>query len=225
LESAAPSGRRITVLAPHPDDEAIGPGGTLLMASDQGCKITIIFVTNGGEDDDDIRVRESKDICRNQGWNAVHLNFSAGSFDGSGDLPSRLCEAISASEPDIVMLPYVLDDHDDHRRVNQLWLAGSGDAAKIEVWAYQVYSVVLPNVVVDITSVQQRKIDLIRGYSCQMLRRDWSNFALGRDAWSSRWLVGRKAAAWAEPFHVVPMKDYLDHVAIYFNGNRNSYYR
>ena len=48
------------------------------------------------------------------------------------------------------------------------------------------------------------------------------NFALGRDAWSSRWLSGRTAAAWAEGFFVLPAKDYLDHAQIYFEANRNS---
>jgi N-acetylglucosamine malate deacetylase 1 len=226
LEMTAPSDRRITVIAPHPDDEAIGPGGTLLLASDQGCMITIIFVTEGGEHDDDVRRRESDEMCKAQGWKAVRLNSSIEALGVDRDLPARLSSEIAKSKPDIVMLPYVLDDHDDHRRVNQLLLAGWGkDIAGTEVWAYQVYSVVLPNVVIDITRARERKIELIRTYSCQMLRRDWSNFALGRDAWSSRWLSGRKTAAWAEAFHVVPMKDYLAHVTVYFSGNENPYYR
>jgi LmbE family N-acetylglucosaminyl deacetylase len=226
LEMEPPAGRRITVIAPHPDDEAIGPGGTLLLAMDRGCKVTIIFVTSGGEHDDDVRVRESQDVCESQGWDAVHLKLPAGSMNVDNGAATQLAAAIKDSRPDIVMLPYVLDDHDDHRRVNQLWLASRGGGiADVEVWAYQVYSVVLANIVVDITQVRQQKVDLIRRYSCQMTRRDWSNFALGRDAWTSRWLVGRKTAAWAEAFHVVPAKEYLDQIAVYFKDNQNPYYR
>lgn len=226
VEMTAPAGRRITVIAPHPDDEAIGPGGTLLMASERGCSITVIFVTNGSTAETEVRLEESTAVCRANRWTAVHLGGIADALDTDAEMENRLATAIAESRPDIVMLPYVLDDNDDHRRTNELWLSGDRTAgANAEVWAYQVYSVVLPNVVVDITEVRDRKAALICNYASQMRRRDWVNFALGRDAWSSRWLGGRKSAAWAEPFHVVPATDYLDHVAIYFQNNKRSYYR
>lgn len=37
------------VLAPHPDDETFGMGGTLLLAKSQGITVDIIFVTDGGK--------------------------------------------------------------------------------------------------------------------------------------------------------------------------------
>jgi N-acetylglucosamine malate deacetylase 1 len=226
VQMPAPAGKRITVIAPHPDDEVIGPGGTLLLASENGAEVTVIFVTNGNAEEAAVRKQESLDICRANNWIAVHLDGVAGSLDADRDMPKRLTAAIAASQPDIVMVPYVLDDHDDHRRVNEFWLNGDRTAAsKAEVWAYQVYSVVLPNIVVDISAARERKAALIARYASQMRRRDWANFALGRDAWSSRWLEGRKLAAWAEPFYAVPASDYLDHVAVYFQNNQRSYYR
>lgn len=226
VELQAPAGKRITVIAPHPDDEVIGPGGTLLLAQERGCAITVVFVTDGSAAEAVTRRKESADICRSSNWSAIHLGGVAGALDADKEMPMRLTRAIADSRPDIVMLPYVLDDHDDHRRVNDLWLSGDRTAAaNAEVWAYQVYSVVLPNVAIDITAAHERKADLIRRYESQMQRRDWANFALGRDAWSSRWLEGRKTAAWAEPFFVVPASDYLDHAEIYFRSNKASYYR
>lgn len=57
-----------------------------------------------------------------------------------------------------IFLPFLPHDHDDHRRVNQLLLAISKElpADSIEVWAYHVYSTVIPNVVVDITDCRVR---------------------------------------------------------------------
>ena len=39
--------KRILVLAPHPDDEAFGLGGTILKLLSTGCKINIAYLTDG----------------------------------------------------------------------------------------------------------------------------------------------------------------------------------
>ena len=39
----APRGRRLGVIAPHPDDGSIGAGGTLLGAGAAGARIAALF--------------------------------------------------------------------------------------------------------------------------------------------------------------------------------------
>jgi LmbE family N-acetylglucosaminyl deacetylase len=199
----------------------IGPGGTLLMATDRGCKVTVIYVTNGAASDADARIEETRKVCGELGWTAVRLGGVAAALDVSLDRAKALGAAVRESNPDIVMIPYVLDDNEDHRKATALWLK-SGELSAAEIWAYQVYSVVIPNVIVDISDVRERKSRMIGLYTSQMQRRDWANFALGRDAWSSRWLSGRRTAAWAEGFFVVPAAEYLAHAKIYFDANKNS---
>ena len=46
-----PPGREILVLAPHFDDEAIGPGGTLVKHARAGHRITVAFMTDGRRGD------------------------------------------------------------------------------------------------------------------------------------------------------------------------------
>jgi LmbE family N-acetylglucosaminyl deacetylase len=43
-----PPGRRWLVLAPHPDDEVLGPGATLAQAVARGVEVRLIVVTDGG---------------------------------------------------------------------------------------------------------------------------------------------------------------------------------
>src|SRR5262245_379009 len=46
-----PPGREILVLAPHFDDEAIGPGGTLAKHARAGHRLTVAFMTDGRRGD------------------------------------------------------------------------------------------------------------------------------------------------------------------------------
>ena len=47
LELDHPDANRILVIAPHPDDDIIGAGGTLIKAKENGANIHVIYVTNG----------------------------------------------------------------------------------------------------------------------------------------------------------------------------------
>ena len=47
IEMEHPDAKRIMVIAPHPDDDIIGAGGTLIKAKENGSDIHIVYVTNG----------------------------------------------------------------------------------------------------------------------------------------------------------------------------------
>jgi len=47
VASQVPAGR-VLVLSPHPDDEAIGMGGTLAMHAAGGSEVTVVYLTDGG---------------------------------------------------------------------------------------------------------------------------------------------------------------------------------
>ena len=39
--------KKILIVAAHPDDEVLGCGGTITKSTSQGCKVYIVFMTNG----------------------------------------------------------------------------------------------------------------------------------------------------------------------------------
>ena len=39
--------KKILIVAAHPDDEVLGCGGTITKSTAQGCKVYIVFMTNG----------------------------------------------------------------------------------------------------------------------------------------------------------------------------------
>lgn len=228
IVSEPPSGN-VLVIAPHPDDEAIGPGGTLLRLADNGDAIlSLLLMTAGQSADGATRRLESETTARRLGSSFHCLDLVDGNIVVDDATVTRFAAEIDVLAPDVLMLPFALDDHDDHRRANELLVKAADRLVCCpEVWAYQVYGGVLCNVVVDITDVAETKRQLIRGYSSQMAARDWANFSLGLAAWNSRFLP-RKDAAFAEMFLVLPLRDYVDLVRNLFQdgvGYRSKRYQ
>lgn len=228
IVSDPPRGK-ILVIAPHPDDEAIGPGGTLLRAASDGdAVLSLLVMTAGNSADQATRRLESETTAKRLGGSFQCLELVDGNISVDEATVARFAEAIDALAPDVLMLPFALDDHDDHRRANELLVkAADRLACRPEIWAYQVYGGVLCNIVVDITEVAEAKRQLVRSYSSQMAARDWANFSLGLAAWNSRFLP-RQDTAFAEMFLVLPLADYVALVRNLFQdgvGYRSKHYQ
>ena len=130
---------------------------------------------------------------------------------------TRIRMAHEETKADIILLPFIADDHDDHRRASHLFYEAFKDGAipHAEVWAYQVYSSVIPNVVVDITDVMGEKMKLVNMWKSQSGERDWGHYIRGLNAVNSRFLKTNEAR-YAECFFVVPAIEYLKLCGIYF---------
>ena len=50
-QSSDLTGKRVLMLAPHPDDETIGCGGSLALHAGAGDPIKVVFLTNGAKGD------------------------------------------------------------------------------------------------------------------------------------------------------------------------------
>jgi len=218
--SEGPKAGRIVVIAPHPDDEVIGPGGMLLRARARGASVTVVYVTDGMNGPEAaIRRAEAQVVAKALGFEAVFLGERAAAIEFSDRAVEGLARAVREAAPDVLVAPFLLDDNDDHRRVSQLLHAAVKRGlipAALELWAYQVYAPLAGNVVVDITEVAARKADAIRLYASEMAKRDWAHFALGVGAVSSRSLPGAPQARYAETFFVAPLRDYAGLCAAYF---------
>lgn len=220
-----PNGRRILVIAPHPDDETIGPGGALLKAIDAGAQIHVVYLTTNTPFD--ATRAEADEASRQAGYSIEYLDMPVGGIPVAAAQAKRLAERIQAFAPDQLFLPFFMDDNNDHRRANELFLA-STQAAPLapapEIWAYQVYGVVPTNVIVDISDVADRKAELIRCWRTQMKRRDWAHYALGMNAFNSRFMRSDAGRNYGEAFFVLPLADYLDLCRMFFVQPENVYH-
>ncbi len=224
LELECPRADKILVIAPHPDDEILGPGGTLMRAIRAGAQVHCVYLTSGNSE---ALEDEARAIGELYGYGTTFLRFPLRAIPADEDALSRLADEIHARLPDCLFVPFVLDDHDDHRRANQLLMLmqrAEMIPGAPEIWGYQVYTALLPNVIVDITELREDKTRAIRMWSSQMQTRDWAHYMLGLNAFNSRFLKGKEGPRDVEGFFVLPLAEYADLCETYFKDTTKVYY-
>ena len=221
------SKKRVLVISPHPDDESIGVGGTLLLHKHVNSKVHIVFLTSGKSDSAAIRKSEAKKACEQLGASYTFFEYIPNHIPICSESLQKLEREIEIFKPEILMIPLFLDDNDDHRRATHLLLEAYSQIKQkksIEVWAYQVYSSIPTNVLVDITSVSNKKSQLIKIHKSEVAKRDWSHFSLGLNAYMSRFLQTKKKARFVETFFVASLQEYINFAGKYFKSPRDCYY-
>lgn len=117
----------VLVIAPHPDDETLGCGGTLLKHKAAGARIHWLVVTGmttkGGYTRTriDWRKKEIDQVERAYGFSSVNLlNLPAARLDATAlqDIITPIGKTIEGIRPGIVYLPSPYDIHSDHRVVH-----------------------------------------------------------------------------------------------------------
>lgn len=180
-----PVGKRLLVLAPHPDDESIGPGG-LLLAHRDCAEIHLILISNGaaggrleGESGSLVEVRhaELKRSAADLGIKSLHcLDYPDGQVPRTTEAAEKLSRLVRQVQPDVVLLPWFLDDHADHRATNWLFAHGCADL-DLTVLGYEIASLLEPNAVFDITAHLEAKQSLIRHHVSQLRTTDYLNYS------------------------------------------------
>jgi N-acetylglucosamine malate deacetylase 1 len=116
--------RKVLVVAPHPDDETLGCGGTLLKHSEQGEELywlimTKMFTTEGyNEETIEARNKEIAEVSRRYGFREVFLlDQPVARLDSipMRNLIQEIRKLISRLEAEVIYLPYRGDVHSDHR--------------------------------------------------------------------------------------------------------------
>ncbi len=228
IELDTPMGKSITVIAPHTDDDIFGAGGTLLKAAAQGAKISVIYLSNSAKTPLQAKLvkQEAIDVCNCYGANAYFLDLEPNNIPVKDKTVAiKLGKLLKKLAPKILFISFILDDHDDHRRANQLFINSIDqvDFSGVEVWAYQIYSTLIANVVVDITNTIDKKISLIEMWKNVQGNRDWKHYILGINMMNCRYL-DKKGERYAETFFVLPAKEYIKLCKEYFSAPSSKIY-
>jgi LmbE family N-acetylglucosaminyl deacetylase len=231
-----PVGKRMLVVAPHPDDETIGPGGLLLRHRGLA-ELHVITVFNGegggrlerGPWENTLEYKAELVATRRNELERVAAVLEVASMqrldvpDGTMDLQSglvlQLRAAVERVSPDIVLLPWYLDALRDHRVTNVLYAWGCAHLS-CTVLAYEVWQMLEPNAVLDITDQLDEKLALVTRYQSQTATVDYLGFVEGiakTRAFYSPVRTNRGGAA--EAYLALPNADYCDLVTSVYGMN------
>jgi LmbE family N-acetylglucosaminyl deacetylase len=162
----SPGGQQIVVVAPHPDDEVAGCGGTILLHQSRGDHITVAQVTDGrrsrslGLAPEAVARHRREEARRSLAELGVErwewLGLPEGEWTDR-DFAEPLERLLGEIEPQVIYLPSRVDFHPEHYRVSRVAADVIGRRPEgVSVRAYQVQvplTRALANLVAPITSV------------------------------------------------------------------------
>lgn len=172
----------VLVLAPHPDDEVIGPGGALSLHLKQGDEVTVLYMTNGrglespGGEMIGIRRQEAESLGRSFGFKQLFWDVEDTRLTNDTAHVTELGKILSDMNPSAVYLPSFFDHHFDHFAANRLLadaLSHSG-CGETTIFGYEVWdNMPFPNLLVDISNQFEQKAAMLRHYKMPMLATDF----------------------------------------------------
>lgn len=181
---------KVLVVAPHPDDEVLGVGGTILNYKSKGASVAWLIATDLKEDygwnQHKISEREAQidQISRFFDFDEVYkLGFPTTRLDALplGDVVQKVSEVVNSFRPDEIFVPHLGDAHSDHKVIHSAVLSCTKwfryPFIK-RVLAYETISETefgldashsfVPNVFVDISEYLDLKVKAMEIYSSEI---------------------------------------------------------
>lgn len=168
-------GEIVVVVAPHPDDETVGAGGTLALHALAGATVKIVVVTDGGESQagglthDEMVTRRKGELATAVKKLGVHEATYLGFPERQADtslLRTKLSELLSAAT--VIYAPSCVDFHPDHLDVARTVADSVREGQIVRVYEVGVpLTPLLVNRVVDIGPVIQRKAAALACFDTQ----------------------------------------------------------
>lgn len=181
----------IIVIAPHPDDETLGCGGTLLRHIANGDNVYWLIMTsiNGldgySESQVEMRGNEIDNVSLKYGFKKVfHSSFATTELD---TLPKKevigfISKIFNMIQPDTIYIPYKNDVHSDHEVVFSSAISCSKSFRHPYVHRVRVYETLsetefdlsidgssfTPNLWVDISDFLENKIEIMKLFNGEM---------------------------------------------------------
>lgn len=148
------------VMVPHPDDESLACAGITATLISLNVEVFVILTTDGSKSHPnsqkypagklaELRLSELKNALNLLGTKEENWRFYGAedaAMPGKGmpgfvDLVDRLAADLTQIKPDLILVPYELDPHCDHRATHQL-LISALEQSKIgrpKIWEYPIW--------------------------------------------------------------------------------------
>jgi LmbE family N-acetylglucosaminyl deacetylase len=187
---------KVLIIAPHPDDESIGCGGTIALHMGRGDSVAVVFLTSGElglkklsrEMAWQTREAEARAACNLLGTREpIFLRLP--DWTMGDDIPAaanKLQPVLERTRPELIYLPHPLEWHPDHRVALSILSAafrgrsfGSPALRGYEVWTPPAEYQHVEN----ITGTMEKKLAALREHKSQIADWDYVRGISGLNAY------------------------------------------
>lgn len=179
----------VLVVSPHPDDETLGAGGTILRLKEEGNKIfwlNITGMTKGGIFSEEMQERRKEQLKNIEDFykfeGTYNLNLPTAQLDSynTSDAIDKIREVFTKVQPEMLILPDYNDAHSDHKKVFE-WCYSCSKVFRFpyikKIMTMEIVSETdfgkpenpfIPNFYVDITEYLEKKINALNIYDTEL---------------------------------------------------------
>ena len=216
--------RPVLVLAPHPDDETFGCGGTIRMLVESGLAVDVTFMTRGelGMESGasptaqaslqvaEQRTREAQAACAILGVRNVRfLDGMDTRLSEQSQLAEALLENFRMDDYQRVFCPWPQDGHADHiATFDLLQKAAASPSSPAQYWLYEIWKPLPANTFVPIDNTIDAKRRAIEQYISQLALCNYREGFLGMAAYRSLFCPPSR---YAEAFLVCDRNEILNY--------------
>jgi len=228
--------KKILCFAPHPDDEMLGCGGSLIKARNKKYKIGICYLTMGENGSPKfspntlkkIRREEALTVCKKLGVikeDIYFMNIPDNQIDANNYKSYlKIISLLRMFRPNTVYLPHENENYHDHKQANRLIqraldMSGSNNFLKTRETAWWVdnvlaYEISTPlcryNYAENISEVIDEKISILKLYKSQTLKSgNLSNFIGDNAKALSAYRASMSVGKYREAFQVLRVANIL----------------
>ncbi|OUN58410.1 PIG-L family deacetylase [Alistipes sp. An66] len=169
---------RVLIVAPHPDDEALGCSGLIQRLLREGKQVDIVILSGGGKShagcchiEESLLVDSRRNLSRKATGllglplkNLHFLNYPDGSISYDCPETGQLKNLIEGLQPDVIFVPYRDEGWSDHLAARDIVRKFIGNDSKIELyeycvwfWFYNVWNIDWKNARILVMSPQEHK--------------------------------------------------------------------
>mgnify|MGYP001230947510 CR=1 FL=1 len=110
----------------------------------------------------------------------IFFGYHDGKLAAGNSVIRALSDLIKEVKPDIIFVPSFLDNHPDHRVVNEILInVLSQEKFDGEIWAYEIWTPLLPNRIINITDNIEAKKQAMAAHISQLKSRGYDKAILG----------------------------------------------
>lgn len=219
--------KKVLILSPHPDDDAFGMGGAIKKMTAAGTEVSVAYFCDGsggvpegrpaGEEvgvplkrDESLiglRKKETEAAAKILGINeTVFFGYPDGKLAAGTSAIKATSDLIERIKPDIIFLPSFLDNHSDHRVVNEIFINATAKILPEDfpVWCYEIWSPLFANRVLDISLYIKTKTEAILAHQSQLKSRRYDKAIIGLNQYRAEInnIQGFAEGFFASPFRI-----------------------